>query len=309
MGELAAAACHASPEQSLVLSTGIIGEFLPLPKIAAGIATAASQLAADDDAVLRAARGIMTTDRYEKIATRHAVLGGNTVRVLGIAKGAGMIGPRMATMLAVVMTDMALEPAEAQQALAAAVEGSFNCISVEGHTSTNDTVLLLASGKAAGRPVSPDDRAAFQAALNAACVELARLIPADGEGASHLITIDVTGCASREAARRIAETIANSALVKTAVAGGDPNWGRIVSAAGYAGVPFDPAGVSLQVNDHLLFQNGEPVPFDARQVSAAIQHSPETHIQLALREGDQSIRFWTSDLTVDYVKLNAEYHT
>jgi glutamate N-acetyltransferase/amino-acid N-acetyltransferase len=138
---------------------------------------------------------------------------------------------------------------------------------------------------------------------------LARAIPADGEGATHLITIDVTGCASRDAARSIARTVADSALVKTAVAGADPNWGRIVSAAGYAGVPFDPAGVSLKVNGHLLYELGAPAPFDAATVSKSIRAQRDTSVELSFREGTAAVRFWTTDLTAEYVRLNADYTT
>jgi glutamate N-acetyltransferase / amino-acid N-acetyltransferase len=220
-----------------------------------------------------------------------------------------MIGPHMATMLAVITTDAALSPAAAQTALQGAVDESFNCISVEGHMSTNDTVLLLASGAAAKQPLAGADLAAFQSALHELCVELARQIPDDGEGASHLIVLEVRGCASRRAARQIAQTIANSALVKTAIAGGDPNWGRIVSAAGYAGVPFDPGGVDLAINGYSLYERGAPVAFDARTVSASIKSSRETRIVLTLREGDAALRYWTSDLNVEYVRFNADYTT
>jgi glutamate N-acetyltransferase/amino-acid N-acetyltransferase len=212
-------------------------------------------------------------------------------------------------MLAVVMTDAALEPEVAQSQLAAAVDVTFNCISVEGHMSTNDTVLLLASGAAGGGPLAGDDLADFGRALREVCEELARAIPADGEGATHLITIEVSGCASKESARRIAKTVAESALVKTAIAGGDPNWGRIVSAAGYAGVPFDPAGVRLEVNGLLLYEGGTPAVFDAKAAADSIRQNRETLIQLRFGEGDAASRFWTSDLTVEYVRLNADYHT
>ena len=218
-----------------------------------------------------------------------------------------MIGPNLATMLGLLLTDAALETTVAQSALCAAVNGSFNCISVEGHMSTNDTVLLLASG-AAG-PLAGDDLEAFERALDEVCVELAQAIPADGEGASHLITVQVSGCTSRKAARQIAKTIAGSPLVKTAVAGADPNWGRIVSAAGYAGVPFDPAGLSLHVNGFLLYRGGTPGDFDGTAVSDSIRQNRDTLIQLQLSEGGAEARFWTSDLTAEYVRLNADYHT
>jgi glutamate N-acetyltransferase/amino-acid N-acetyltransferase len=215
----------------------------------------------------------------------------------------------MATMLAIVLTDVALAPQVAPVELARTVDDSFNCISVDGHMSTNDTVLLLASGAAVQKPLERDDLTAFGRALAEVCTELARAIAADGEGASHLITIEVKGCSTREAALRVAKTIAESPLVKTAVAGADPNWGRIVSAAGYAGVPFDPAGLSLRVNGFLLYQNGNPVPFDARAASDSIRASRDTLVELDLGEGDAQGRLWTTDLTAEYVRLNADYHT
>lgn len=309
MARLAAEACGAQADQALVMSTGIIGHFLPMEKIAAGIQAATARLGSGEADFLAAARGITTTDKAHKVAGRTVSVGGRTVHIAGMAKGAGMIGPNMATLLAVVLTDAVLTPDTAQAALAAAVDESFNCISVEGHMSTNDTVLLLASGAAGGPPLAGVDRELFQAALREACIELARQIPDDGEGASHLITIDVTGCATRDEARRIAKTVAESALVKTAIAGGDPNWGRIVSAAGYAGVPFDPQRLRLTVNGTVLFEQGAPARFDAGAVSRSIRDNRETAVQLQLSAGSAGIRFWTSDLTTAYVHLNADYHT
>jgi glutamate N-acetyltransferase/amino-acid N-acetyltransferase len=247
-----------------------------------------------------------------------------------------MIAPNMATMLAVIMTDAAVAPADAQSALFDAVEESFNCISVDGHTSTNDSVILLANGAAKSRgsqarrvgvPESDSDPslsdtstldpptlrgkslAEFRATLVEVCEDLAQAIPADGEGASHLITVEIHGCRSRKEAVRIGKTIADSPLVKTAIAGADPNWGRIVSAAGYAGVPFDPGKVTLHVNGILLYEHGTPVAFDAKAASASIAADRDTHINLILEEGTAVARFWTTDLTTEYVRLNAEYHT
>ncbi len=309
MCRLAAEKCGVRAEQALVMSTGVIGIFLNLEKIATGISAAATRLAQDEPALLSAARGILTTDNGPKVAGRTLVLGDRTVQLTGVCKGAAMIGPRMATMLCLVMTDAKLRRDDAQRALARAVNDSFNCVSVEGHMSTNDTVLLLASGDSGGETLLAEDLALFQTALDELCIELACMIPNDGEGATHLIRIDVRGCDSRDAAYRIAKTVAESSLVKTAITGADPNWGRIVSAAGYAGVPFDPLGVQLVVNGHLLFRVGAPVPFDARTVSAAIREHRETHIELSFTEGSFGLRFWTSDLTVDYVRFNSEYTT
>ncbi len=251
----------------------------------------------------------MTTDTVEKLAGRKLKLASGEVTLVGMAKGAAMIGPNMATMLGVVLTDAPITPQDAQAALADAVQDSFNCISVDGHMSTNDTVLLLASGAAGSSPLLGDDLAAFREAFGLVCMELAKAIPADGEGAEHLITIDVEGCADRSAARIIAKTVAESPLVKTAIAGADPNWGRIVSAAGYCGVPFDPAGVDLIVNGTLLYERGAPVAFNKTAVSESIRNNRDTSVLLRFREGDGRIRFWTTDLTAEYVRLNADYHT
>jgi glutamate N-acetyltransferase/amino-acid N-acetyltransferase len=309
MAALGASVCGAKSDEALVLSTGVIGEFLPMEKIEAGIQAAAKLLGNNEDALVAAARGMLTTDTTHKLAGRTLTLGGRTVQITGMAKGAAMIGPNMATMLGVVLTDATLAPEVAQAALTEAVTDSFNCISVEGHMSTNDTVLLLANGAAGTAPLAGDDRAAFQQALNDVCQELARAIPADGEGVTHLVTIDIAGCASRADARQIAKTVAESALVKTAIAGADPNWGRIVSAAGYAGVKFRPTGVSLWVNGLLLYDHGVPVRFDAAAVSSSIRDNRDTAIKLQFEEGEAGIRFWTTDLTAEYVRLNADYHT
>jgi glutamate N-acetyltransferase/amino-acid N-acetyltransferase len=309
MARLAAEACGAADGQSLVMSTGVIGTYLPMPKITAGIPVAAAKLGTNAESLLSAARGITTTDKSHKVAGRVAGLPAGDAQITGIAKGAGMIGPNMATMLCILMTDAALQPLTAQRMLQAAVDESFNCISVEGHTSTNDTVLLLASGKAHGRPLGETDLPALQLTLNEVCIELATMIPDDGEGASHLIAIEVRGCATREDAQRIARTVANSNLVKTGIAGADPNWGRIVSAAGYAGVEFDPDGLSLSLNGTCVFRQGGPVDFDAHSVSESIRCQRETRVELTFREGSASARFWTSDLTDAYVRFNADYTT
>lgn len=309
MGRLAAEICQGTPGQALVMSTGIIGRFLPMPKVAAGIQRAADTLSDSEAAFLAAARGITTTDKSPKLAGRSVRIGDAQIHVAGMCKGAGMIGPNMATMLGLVLTDARLTPATAQAALSAAVDASFNCISVEGHTSTNDTVLLLASGDATQQPLTPNELPLFQAQLTETCIELARQIPADGEGASHLINLEVRGARDRESARQIARTVANSTLVKAGIAGADPNWGRVVSAAGYAGVPLDPARVCLSINGIEVYRHGMPTAFDAAAASASIRNQHETFLVLDLGEGSASIRFWTSDLTVDYVRFNSEYTT
>ncbi|HJQ80963.1 MAG TPA: bifunctional glutamate N-acetyltransferase/amino-acid acetyltransferase ArgJ [Lacipirellulaceae bacterium] len=323
MAAWAAEAVGASPEQALVMSTGVIGTMLPMEKIRAGIDAAAAQLGDDPQSLENAARGIMTTDTVPKLRGREVVLGGIETRVTGIAKGAAMIGPNMSTMLAVIMTDAALQAADAQAALMDAVDESFHCISVDGHMSTNDTVILLANGAAgtsspnpspqgggeARRPLSGKSLADFRATLLEVCEDLAQAIPADGEGATHLVTVEVHGCRTRQDALRIGKTIADSPLVKTAIAGADPNWGRIVSAAGYAGVPFDPSKVTLHLNGLLLYERGAPVDFDAAAAAKSIAAARDTSIVLLLEEGTAAARFWTTDLTAEYVRLNADYHT
>ena len=229
--------------------------------------------------------------------------------ITGVAKGAAMIGPRMATMLAVLMTDARLEPHVADVILREAVDDSFNCISVDGHTSTNDTVLLLANGAAGGLPLAGQARQAFAVEVAAVCEQLAKAIPADGEGATHLVTIHVRGTQVAADARRIAKSVADSPLVKTAIAGADPNWGRIVSAAGYAGVAIDPTQISLRVNQTPLYESGAPVPFQEADVQRSIRDHRETLIELEVGTGPASARFWTCDLTSEYIRLNAEYHT
>ncbi len=300
--------CHLDDKQVLVMSTGVIGEMLPMKNINEGIEAAALLLSESEESLIAAARGMMTTDTRHKICSREIDLDG-PVRLCGMAKGAAMIGPNMATMLAVVMTDAALRESDAQALLADAVDESFNCISVDGHTSTSDTVLLLANGAAGGPVLEGRALAKFQATLVEVCEDLAQSIPADGEGASHLITVEVHGCQSRQEAVTIARTIADSPLVKTAVAGNDPNWGRIVSAAGYAGIAFDPTKVSLLINGLLLYEHGAPVAFDAKAVSNSMRADHDVSIYLLLDEGTASARFWTTDLTTEYVRLNAEYHT
>jgi glutamate N-acetyltransferase / amino-acid N-acetyltransferase len=309
MAELAAAHSSAPATAGLVLSTGVIGEYLPLEKIAAGLEQCAARLGGTEQSFVNAARGMMTTDTVHKVAGRTLSLAERTITVSGMCKGAAMIAPNMGTMLGLVLTDAALTPAAAQQALSGVVDQTFNCISVDGHMSTNDTVLLLANGAAGGPPLSGTDRQQFDDTLLAVCRDLSRAIPADGEGATHLITIGVAGCKSRAYARQIAKTVADSPLVKCAIHGADPNWGRIVSAAGYSGVRFDPNKVVLRLNGFLLYRDGAPAPFDAGQVSASIRDNRETRIQLEFGEGGEGITFYTADLTAEYVRLNADYHT
>jgi glutamate N-acetyltransferase/amino-acid N-acetyltransferase len=301
--------CGVDTDQVLVLATGVIGQPLPMDQVDAGVRGVIERLGTDHDALLSAARGMLTTDSVTKIHGCRIDAEGTAIELTGIAKGAAMIGPHMATMLAVVLTDAVLTPATAQQALAQAVNPSFNSISVDGHMSTNDSVLLLASGTAGGQPLTGPRQTAFQQGLDEVCRELARAIVADGEGASHRIEVEVSGCSSHAAAAQIARTVANSPLVKAAIAGADPNWGRIVSAAGYAGVPLDADRVCLELNGFLLCENGGPVDFDTAAVSRSIRANRDVHVALRLAEGDHAARFWTTDLTAEYVRLNSETTT
>lgn len=296
-------------EQTLVMSTGVIGHFLPMEKIEAGIAQAASSLAAGEQAFLAAADAIMTTDSARKVTTRRAELGGKVIHIAGMAKGAGMIGPNMATMLCCVVTDARLSAEQGQRLLTAAANKSFNNISVEGHTSTNDTMLLLANGCSGGSELDTTEEAQFAEHLEAMCIELAKQIPADGEGSAHLIEVRVSGARSDADARVISHAVASSNLVKTAVHGGDPNWGRIVSAAGYAGPPINTAQLGLKINGIILFAAGEPVVFDAQRASASIRDNHTTLVELTVGSGAGQCTHWTSDLGVDYVRFNSEYTT
>lgn len=296
-------------EDVLVCSTGVIGRFLPKEKLAAGIPVVAKQLDETPAALENAARGIMTTDTFPKIATRVADIGGRPIRVTGVAKGAAMIAPHMATMLSTILTDAPLAPGDADGLLKHAICRSFNCISVDGHMSTSDTVLLLANGAAGGAPLTDGDRNQLQKLLDEVATELSQMIIRDAEGATHFITIDVRGLRTRQEAFKIAKMVAESPLVKTAIHGADPNWGRIVSAAGYAGVKLQESDISLKVNGIPLYKAGAPLPFDPKMASESIRSNRDVTIELDLTLGNESVRFWTSDLTAEYVRLNADYTT
>jgi glutamate N-acetyltransferase/amino-acid N-acetyltransferase len=227
--------------------------------------------------------------------------------VAGFAKGAAMIGPNMATMLGFVLTDAAARPEDLQSLLRTAVADTFNCISVEGHTSTNDTVLILANGS--GPPLEGAKLSEFGTAVREVCSDLARAIAADAEGAGHLVTIDVAGCRSDAEAKQVAKTIAESALVKTAIYGADPNWGRFVSAAGYSGVEFAETDLSLSMGPFELYRVGAPLPFDPQAASAYLKDNREIDLRLTFTLGSGKCRFYTCDLTTEYVRLNADYTT
>jgi glutamate N-acetyltransferase/amino-acid N-acetyltransferase len=289
--------------------------------IGPGIRAAAHELDSRQSTFERAARAILTTDTHTKVSTRTVHLGseprptgsarlpiGDTeIRLTGFAKGAAMIGPNLATMLAFVLTDAAVAPADLASIARRACNNSFNCISVEGHESTNDSVLFFANG--AGPCLQSDSLAQLEEAATEVCADLARGIAADAEGASHFVTICVEGLRDDADARRIAKTVAESALVKTAIFGADPNWGRIVSAAGYAGVPFEEEQLSLWLGDMLVYDAGVPLPFDAATATAYMRNNRDIYLRLRFTLGTGRCTFWTCDLGYEYVRLNAEYTT
>jgi glutamate N-acetyltransferase / amino-acid N-acetyltransferase len=309
MCELAAQKTGAAPQEVLVCSTGIIGHQLPMDKVENAIA--AIELSRGDATNESTARAVMTTDIVPKFCAARATIGGQIVTVGGQAKGVGMIGPDMgalhATMLSFLTTDAKIEKGRLQRILETAVERSFNSVTVDGDTSTNDTCFLLASGTV-DVEINDDNEAAFQALVNTVTEELAKKIARDGEGATKLVTIEVSGAPSEADAKRIAMTVANSPLVKTALFGGDPNWGRLAMAAGRAGVNFDPQKMQIRLGGIEVFRDGEPADFDLGQAEAALQ-SADLLIEIALGESDGFWRAWTCDFSYDYVKINAEYHT
>ena len=294
------------PEDVLINSTGVIGVTLPLDKIKTGIETGFPQLS--ENGWSDAAQAIMTTDTVPKKATVQLSLGGETITLSGIAKGAGMIAPNMATMLGFIATDAKLTPQQTQQALKQAVIQSFNCITVDGDMSTNDTVLFLANGAAGNNELSDSEFETFQDALNALCVSLAKQIARDGEGATKLITIRVTQAPTFDTARTIGLSVANSSLVKTAVFGRDPNWGRILCAVGYAGPAIDPEKVTVSMAGIPIFGNGGGLPFDKNEAIEALGAS-DIDIDINLNDGKETATIYTCDLTYDYVRINAEYTT
>ncbi|MBP6017116.1 MAG: bifunctional glutamate N-acetyltransferase/amino-acid acetyltransferase ArgJ [Candidatus Promineofilum sp.] len=299
------------PEQFLVMSTGVIGVPLPMERVRAGMATAAPLLSPLNGRA--AAEAIMTTDTRPKFLAIEVDLPGGRVSLGGMAKGAGMIHPDMATLLGMVTTDAAITPGELNECLRQAVSGSFNAISIDGDTSTNDTILLLANG-ASGVPVdNPAGRAAFGAALDELCRALAMKVVADGEGVTKVVTVRVTGAATAADARRVADTIATSPLVKTAFAGGDPNWGRIMMATGRSGVELDPLRLALWIaaSDGMPLQIvREGTPTDYREKdAAAVFAASEFTVHVDLGSGTAEATLWTTDLTHEYVTINADYRT
>ena len=293
-----------------VASTGVIGETLPHPKLIAALPKLYASLA--EDGWEAAARGIMTTDTFPKAATRTATIDGSPVRIIGIAKGSGMVAPDMATMLAFVFTDAKLPAALLQDMLARGVKRSFNCTTVDSDTSTSDTVLLFATGQAAHAAVGRHDKhlvREFRDALDAVLLDLALQVVRDGEGAQKLVRIDVAGAVSNKSARRVALAIANSPLVKTAIAGEDANWGRIVMAVGKAGEPADRDKLSVGVGGTWMARNGGVAPgYDEAPVVAHMK-GREIGIAVDLGLGEGTGTAWTCDLTHGYIDINGSYRS
>jgi glutamate N-acetyltransferase/amino-acid N-acetyltransferase len=303
------------PEEVFPSSTGIIGIPLPAEKLIAALPGLAASLGSDSDHFEQAAQAIMTTDTVEKTAFAYLEIAGpdgtsHEVRIAAFCKGSGMIHPQLvphATMLVYVITDAIIQPAVLDGYLRRAIEVSFNRISVDGDTSTNDTVLLLASG-ASGAFVGPDN-AEFSAALTQVCTSLARQIVADGEGVSHVVELHIEGAATDADALKAAKAIAHSPLVKTAWAGSDPNWGRLVAAIGYSGAQIDPERIDIHFGDLPICRNGgRASEFDEAAAHAYVAQR-EFSIAIQLHQGTGSCIFWTTDLTVDYIHINADYST
>jgi glutamate N-acetyltransferase/amino-acid N-acetyltransferase len=318
-GKVGAAACArvcreagkllgVSPIEVFPSSTGIIGVPLPAQKIHARLPDLVAGCSPSERRVRDFARAIMTTDTRLKLASGRLRWRGREVRVLGIAKGAGMIHPQMATMLVYLLTDLDANPRELQGLLGEACGGSLNCMSIDGDTSTNDTVLLLANGQSGARLETARTRKRFSALLSGVCQSLAEQIISDGEGVEHVIRLRVGQARSREEALQVARTIAHSMLVKTAWAGADPNWGRILAAAGRSGVALDPARVQIFIGTQKVCRNGVAHPFNAKRAHRTLANRT-CEIGVDLGRGSHSVTFLTTDLTAEYVRVNAEYST
>jgi glutamate N-acetyltransferase/amino-acid N-acetyltransferase len=294
-----------SVAEVLVASTGVIGVALPIEKIRAALPGAFRELASDTGSL--AARAIMTTDPFPKEAAAEVKIGGRTIRIGGMAKGSGMIEPSLATMLGFVTTDADVPQPLLARALREAVDYTFNSITVDGECSTNDCVMLLANG-ASGASIDVGNCDAFVDGLQAVCRELALGIVRGGEGATKLVTITVTGAASAAEARRAAKAIANSLLVKTAIHGGDPNWGRLVAVAGRANVAFELSRAAVMIGPTTLVRNGRPYDEGAAEAAEYLKGT-EIAVSVDLGSGAASSTVWTCDLSAEYVRINAEYRT
>ena len=298
------------PEEVSVCSTGVIGVLLPVEKILRALPGITRNRRPSARSFAEFSLAICTTDTRPKTAAASFKMAGKRIHLVGCSKGAGMIHPNMATTLAFVATDASISPSLLQKTLRDVTTRTFNSISIDGDTSTNDTLLVLANGAAGAPPIKAGSAAhrAFSKALEEVCNSLALQIVADGEGAQRVIEIAVRGAKTESAARRIAQTIATSPLVKTAFAGGDPNWGRIFAAAGRAGVKFDPARVDIHMAGIPVLRRGQPLEFNERSASNRLLEK-NVHIVVHLHAGRASARYWTCDFTAEYVRINASYRT
>ncbi len=311
MCDLAAKAVGCDASAVLPSSTGIIGHLLPMDKVRAGIAGASAALGNSEEHAHQFSAAILTTDLVRKAAASRVKIGKEFVTIAGVCKGSGMIGPRMgpphATMLAYLTTDAKIASSKLQKLMNAIADESFNAVTVDDHTSTNDTAAIMASGFGAAID-SAKGLTAFGDALREVCQSLAYQIAADGEGATKVVKIIVSTAASVNDARLIARAIANSPLVKCAMHGNDPNWGRIVSAAGLCGAKYDPDKSVLKLQGTPVFRHGTPLKFDAEKVSRSLA-AKEVVIDLTCGLGKHAATVWTCDLSKDYVTINADYHT
>lgn len=295
-------------EHVLLCSTGVIGKRLPVKKIESGIGKLVACL--NEFGIEDAEEAMMTTDKYPKIAIRRGIVGAKDITICGIAKGAGMIEPNMATLLTYVMTDALIDAKALNTVFRQAIDSTFNTISVDGCMSTNDTAIILANGLAGNNPLEKAQARLqrFRDMLSDVLMELACAVVKDGEGATKFISVMVEGAKSRSDARRIAYSIANSNLVKTAFFGEDPNWGRIIAALGSSGVPLEKEKVSLSIGDLQVFSQDTPVNISLNKLKGVFQKDRiDVHVQLG--SGDKSYCVYTSDLSYDYVKINADYST
>jgi glutamate N-acetyltransferase/amino-acid N-acetyltransferase len=293
-----------SPHRVFPSSTGIIGVQLPVEKIHAALPALMNAATSGPEAFDQFASAILTTDTHKKVAAQSITFNQTYVTLAGVAKGAGMIHPNMATMLVYLFTDLAASPRELQRCIQEAADQSFNNISIDGDTSTNDTALLLASGKSGVQFKSV--RNEFQAALTKVCRSLAAQIVADGEGVNHVVRLTIEQARTRSEARQIGKTIANSPLVKTAWAGADPNWGRILAAIGYSGVKINPERINIYLGEQQICRHGAACPFDHDRAHAYMSE-PVYEIRIALGAGSASLEFLSCDLTAEYVRINADY--
>ena len=315
LGLAAAKACcnalaevgQCKPEQILPFSTGVIGQQLPVDKVVAALPAAMANL--KEDNWLAAAKAIMTTDTIGKAMSKQIELGGKSVTITGIAKGAGMIHPNMATMLSYVATDAQVEPSLLQAILSEVVEETYNCITIDGDTSTNDSLVLAATGKS-GSVVDASNRASFQQAVQDVCMYLAQAIVRDGEGATKFISVVVEGANDRAEARVIGNTVALSPLVKTAMFASDPNWGRILAAVGRSPIDkLDVNAVTIWLGDTLLIEKGQPAPSYREELGQVEMKRDEINVRIQMGRGAASATTWTCDVSYDYVKINAEYRS